>query len=90
MHAFQHLLLLLKQLSVLLRIGGRVGRVLRAGCRQRARALSLQRGGAWMMRLLFLLLLFVFAFEKVFLEHARTCFLANKEPVVVDIRICCH
>jgi hypothetical protein len=75
MHAFEHLLLLLlrnSHLLLLLRIRRGVGRVHRAGSRQRAAA-RFQDSGAWLTLLLLMLLLLqlrVIALEKVLFKHA--------------------
>lgn len=76
MHAFEHLLLLLLRKShlllLLLRIRRGVGRMHRAGSRQRAAA-RFQDSGAWLTLLLLMLLLLqlrVIALEKVLFKHA--------------------
>ena len=78
MHAFEHLLLLLLRKShlllllLLLRIRRGVGRVHRAGSRQRAAA-RFQDSGAWLTLLFLMLLLLqlrVIALEKVLFKHA--------------------
>jgi hypothetical protein len=75
MHAFEHLLLLLlrkSHLLLLLRIRRGVGRVHRAGSRQRAAA-RFQDSGAWLTLLFLMLLLLqlrVIALEKVLFKHA--------------------
>ena len=91
MHAFEHLLLLRNsQLQLLLRIRRGVGRMHRAGSRQRAAARFQGRGARMTLLLLMLLLLqlLVIALEEVLLKHAGVGIVADKVLLFFGNRLC--